>query len=157
VSAVEGETTYREGREWARGTLGVVGLGGALASAGLTYRLPLSVITKVQAFTFQLVTAGGGGNRQVVALLRDGFGVTVYAVPAPGVQAGGLTVVYSFGNLVTAFGTAALGFMGGPFPGGWLPENLELAAVVGNTDPADVITDARLLVRQRPSTPGDSE
>lgn len=149
-------TDGRERRGWNRGVLAVVNLGGAAGAAGLTYDLPLSVITELQAVTFTLTTAAGGGARQVVFEIRDGFGVTVYGIAAPGTQAGGLSVVYSFARDVTVYGSSALGFMGGPVPGGWLPENLSLLALVTGAAAGDLITNARMLVRQRPSSPDDS-
>lgn len=148
MQGAEQELTERGSHRHWRGSPEVVALGGALASAGLEYVFPLATHVALTSVCFELTTAAGGGNRQAVLRLEDGLGATVYAVAAPAVQAGGLTVVYSFGNLVTAFGSAALGFMGAPLPGGELPENLKLIASVGAAAGADLIADGRMLVRQ---------
>lgn len=131
-----------------QGSAESVAVPSGLASGGIAYPLPGGEVTRIEALAFKLVTDGNAANRQVVAGLRDQSGAFVYAVAAPAVQITGLTVVYSFGPEVPAFGTAALGFMGGPFPRVAYADNLELVVSVGAAQVGDKITEARLLVCQ---------
>lgn len=123
------------------------------ASTGIVYPLPGGEYTRLGALSFVLSTAAGGGNRQVIVQLVDGTGATVFAVAAPGVQAGGLTVGYSFAPLVPAAGSSALGFQTGPLAGGWLPTNVSVEVQVTSAAAGDVLTSGRLLVGQHPVQP----
>lgn len=127
----------------------VVTLGTAPATAGLEHELTGEWRYRIGSFSFTLTTAGGGGVRQVFAQLVDATGTPVYTTPAPGTQASGNTVRYSFAGLVPAFGSTALGAMGGPFYDGPLPDNLTLRAVVASAGGADTITLGRVLLTQR--------
>jgi hypothetical protein len=131
----------------------VIDLGGAAGTAGLVHVFPLSTVVALHSLAFHVKTAGGGGNRQAVVQLLDGRGVLAYGIAAPGVQAGGADVDYSFAPMVVAFGSAALGFMGGPLPGGKLPFNMSLAISVVSAGASDVITNTTLLVSQWPTRP----
>jgi hypothetical protein len=131
----------------------VIDLGGAAGTAGLAHDFPLSTIVELHSLAFVVACAGGGAARQVVVELQDGRGTTVYGIAAPGTQASGQTVTYSFAPLVSAFGSGSLGFMGGPLPGGRLPFNMSLAVTLVGAGASDTITDATLLVRQYPTRP----
>lgn len=126
----------------------VIALDDALASAGISDRLAGAVRYTILSVSFKLVTAAGGGARQVVVKLLDATGAVVFAEAASVTQAGGLTVVYSFGGERASFGTAALGFVGGPFVGGRLPQNLTVAVAVTGTSGGDKLSQGRLLVHQ---------
>lgn len=130
----------------------VIALGGGAASGGLAYDFPQAAEFKLYGLAFQLVTAAGGGNRQALVTVEDGTGVPVFRIAAPGVQAGGLTVVYSFANDSPTFGTAALGSIGGPLPRLWLPRSCSVAISVAGTAAGDALSDGRVLVRKRPVT-----
>jgi hypothetical protein len=142
---------------WNDGEPRVVAIPGALAAAGIAYPLPGVVKFKPLALSFVLVTAAGGGNRQVLAGLKDSSGAVVFAVAAPAVQAGGLTVVYSFSADTTAFGTAALGHMGAPFLDSEVPQNLDVFVTVTTTQAADALSGIRLLVKQWPRVHAEHE
>lgn len=133
-----------------RGWPQAVALDNASGSAGLNYVFPGAVLVKLTSLAFKLTTAAGGGARQVIARLEDGTNVTAFAVAAPGTQAGGLTVTYSFAPLLTAGGSSALGFQQAPFVGGWLPENLTLLVGVTAAAAGDLVHDGRMLVSQIP-------
>jgi hypothetical protein len=137
----------------------VVALPSGAASGGISYPLPGGEVTAIEALAFTLVCGAGVANRQVVASLEDGTGATVYAVAAPAVQAANSTVVYSFAPLVPSFGTAALGFMGGPFPGVRYADNMTLVVHVAAAQAGDSIVGGRLLVKQYQRIPdaGDGE
>jgi hypothetical protein len=126
----------------------VIALDAAAATAGLVYEFPGDSLFAIRSLAFKLTTAAGGGARQVIAELEDAFGAPVFAVAAPGTQAGGLTVEYSFAPLVPAFGSAALGAMGGPFAGSLLPQNMQVAITVAAAAAGDLIFDGRLLVHR---------
>jgi hypothetical protein len=143
-----------EAREHAGRETRVVALPGGLASAGLAYDFPGVVEFQVLSVSFKLVTAGGGGARQVLAGLKDSTGADVFSVAAPATQAGGLTVVYSFAGWTPGFGSGALGRIGGPFIASKIAENLTLVASVSGFGAGDVISAARLLVRQWPRAVG---
>lgn len=140
--------------ESARGEHRIVSLPGGLASAGIAYDFPGVIAFQVSSVAFEVVTAAGGGARQVVAGLRDASGADVFAVAAPATQAGGLTVVYSFSGWTPPFGSGALGRIGGPFLAAKLAENLTLFVAVAGTAGGDAITAGRLLVRQWPRIGG---
>jgi hypothetical protein len=128
----------------------VVALPAVLGSAGLTFHLPAGAVSQIGSFCFTLVTDGNAANRQVVVEVVDGLKVPVFAVAAPAVQAASLTVVYSFAPLVPAFGTAALGAMGGPFISRAAEaDNLTVTVTVGAHQVGDKITGGRLLAKQR--------
>lgn len=146
AAAIEGE--HRPGRVSESGTAYVVTLGGAVATAGLTYEFPLSVHVELLAVSFNLTTGGAVANRQVSLQILDGFAVPVFGVSAPATQTASLGVLYSFAPMVTAGGSSALGFQTAPLVPGRLPENLSLSIQVANADAADLITDGRMLVRQ---------
>ena len=140
-----------EGRVSGHGSPEIISLGGGIGSTGLTYVFPLATLVAIQAVSFKLVTSGAAANRTAVVTVTDGLGAVVYAVSAPAVQTATTTVQYSFGNLVPSFGTLALGFMGGPFPQGKLPENLTLTVSFTNGVAGDLVTNGRLIVRQWPT------
>lgn len=121
---------------------------------GLAYDFPGVVKFQVLAVSFKLVTAAGGGARQVLAGLQDSTGADVFAVAAPATQAGGLTVVYSFSGWTPPFGSGALGRIGGPFIDARIAENLTFVASVSAAGGGDTISAARLLVRQWPRAVG---
>jgi hypothetical protein len=131
-----------------RGGAEAVALPSGLASGGIAYPLPGGELTSIEALAFTVTTAAGGGARQVLAQLVDALSVPVFTVAAPGTQAGGLTVRYSFAPDVPAFGSSGLGAMGGPFPRARWADNLELFVTVANTSAADTIFDGRLVVHQ---------
>lgn len=128
----------------------VVSLPGGAAGSGVTYRLPGGERTRIGSLAFRVDCAGGGPDRQVVAQLFDGTDTPLFSAVAPGLQASGTGVAYSFAPLVPLFGSAALGFMGGPFPGGWLPPNIYVFIGIANIGVGDVITNGRLVVGQYP-------
>lgn len=66
------------------------------AGGGFTHVIAPEYIDRPISLGFQLVTAAGGGNRQVGLQLLDPHGAFVAAVPVASVQAGGLTWKYSF-------------------------------------------------------------
>lgn len=126
----------------------VVALDDVAATAGIRYDLPGVRLFEVVSFAFKLHTAAGGAVRQVIAELLDSTGAVLFAEAAPGTQAGGLDVVYSFAPGVLAFGTSALGRMGGAYPGRLLPQNLTVAATVSGAAAGDELSQGRLLVHQ---------
>lgn len=129
----------------------VVAAPAASAAAGVALALPGVVTFAVVSFAFKLHTAAGGGARQVVAKLVDATGAVLFAEAAPATQAGGLDVVYSFAPDTAAFGSSALGFMGGNFPGRRLPQNLTVEASVAGNAAGDLLEQVRLLVHQWPT------
>ncbi len=131
-----------------RGEGRIIALPRVLATAGLDYPIPGVVSVELTALAFTVTATGGGGARQVVVQLQDSTGATVYGVAAPGTQASGQTVEYSFAPGVVAFGSGALGFMGGPLPAGRLPENLDVVVQVVSAGGADTLFNARILWRQ---------
>lgn len=126
----------------------VAALEASAATAGINYPLPGGEITRIGGLAFVLVTDGTVANRQVVARLEDETGAVVYAIAAPAVQTASLTVVYSFSGRSPAFGTAALGFIGGPFFDGGAANNLALVVSVAAAAAGDRLSAARLLVSQ---------
>ena len=133
-----------------RGWPQAVALDSAAGTAGLTYVFPGAVLVKVTSLAFQVTTAAGGIARQVVVHLQDGTTFDCYGVAAPGTQAGGLTVTYSFAPLVPAGGSSALGFQQAPFADDWLPENMRVVVNVANAAAGDLIHSARMIVHQMP-------
>lgn len=131
----------------------IVALPAEVSPAGIRYGLPGGERTEIEGLCFTLVTSNAVANRQVLARLQDGTSVDVYAVAAPAVQVASETVVYSFAPLVPAFGTAALGFMGGPYPEACSGDPLFVVVTVVNADANDVISDGRLTVKQYPIEP----
>lgn len=112
----------------------------------------------VRSVSFTLACAVNAAARQVLVSLLDSTGTPVFTVPAPATQGSGQTVRYSFAPLVPAFGSAALGAMGGPFDGGELPPNLDLAVHVGAAVAGDLVKLGRVVVLQRPERlPGPRE
>ncbi len=132
-----------------------IDLGEVLASAGLAYELPGVALFSIASFAFELVTDGNAANRQVVAGLKGSKGKVLFAEAAPAVQTASLTVQYSFAPEVIAFGTLALGFMGGAFVGRKLPQNLSVFVTVAAHQVGDKIVNAGLLVHQWPIEPPD--
>lgn len=126
----------------------VIDLGESLASVGIAFDLPGVALFSIAAFAFKLVADANAANRQVVVGLLDSTGAVLFAEAAPAVQTATQTVVYSFAPEVIAFGTAALGFMGGAFVGRKLPQNLTVFATVTGHQVGDKILQARLLVHQ---------
>lgn len=126
----------------------VVAIDGGLGNADIVYKLPGVVLFSIKAIAFHLKTSADVANRQVVVKLIDALGATLYAEAAPAVQAASLDVDYSFSPGTQPFGTAALGFMGGSFVAGRLPQNLAVVIHVGAGVVADVVTSGRLLVHQ---------
>jgi len=131
-----------------------------------TYPFPGKPLTSVVTFTppvlneyafralaFQVVTAAGGGARQLILRILDPDGATLYGVAAPGTQAGGLTVEYSFAPLVVASGSSALGFQQAPLPGGRWPEHVGLSVTLSGNAAGDKITVGRLSVTQYEDLP----
>lgn len=131
----------------------VVAIDGGLGNADVIYKLPGVVLFSIKALAFRLVASADVANRQVVVKLVDALGATLYAEAAPAVQVAGQTVDYSFSPGTQPFGTAALGFMGGSFAAGRLPQNLSVVIHVGAGVVADVISNARLLVHQSDRDP----
>lgn len=128
----------------------VVALPPGNGPGGVTYPLPGGELTRIESLSFELATSNAVAARQVIAGLQDALGAWVFAVAAPGTQAASLTVVYSFAPLVPVFGSAAAGFIGGPFPRAWSGDNLAVAVRVVNGAAGDNITAGRLTVIQRP-------
>jgi hypothetical protein len=126
----------------------VIALPDALGSQGLDYDLPGVCEFAVVSFAFELDASAAVANRQVIVTLRDSRGAILFGVAAPAVQTANTSVVYSFAPEVPLFGTLAAGIMGGPFPGGRLPQNLTVGVVVGAAGAGDLIAAARLLVHQ---------
>lgn len=129
-------------------------LPGGLATAGIAYDFPGVVAFQLLAVSFAVTASGGGGARQVVAQLQDSTGAAVFGVAAPGTQASGQTVVYSFSGTTPPFGSGALGFMGSGFLDAKIAENLSLVVSVVSAGAPDTIFDARALVRQWPRDVG---
>lgn len=141
--------TEHEAREgYRRGEPRVIALPGDTGAAGLRYDFPGVETFRLESLAFAVTTAGGGGARQVVAQLEDSTGAPVFVNAAPGTQAGGLTVVYSFAPMTVAFGSGAAGFMGAAFVGGRLPGNMSISIQVVSASPGDLIFNARVLVCQ---------
>jgi hypothetical protein len=128
----------------------IVAIPAVSSPAGIAYDLPGGELTEIEGLCFTLHTSAGVANRQVVAQLKDGLGVDVFAVAAPAVQTAGTTVVYSFAPDVLSFGTLALGFMGGPFPRACSGDPLTVVVTVVNAQAGDAITNGRLVVKQWP-------
>lgn len=126
----------------------VVAIDGGLGNADVVVPIAGAVLYSIKSLAFHLATSADVANRQVVVKLVDSLGVTVFAEAAPAVQAASLGVDYSFSPGVLPFGTASLGFMGGSFVGGRLPQNLSVVIHVGAGVVADVISKGRLLVHQ---------
>lgn len=126
----------------------VYGLGIRDATTAQTFILPRIEWIEVTSLAVTLVTAAGGGARQLVVELEDGNGVPIFGVAAPGTQAGGLTVLYSFAPLVPAGGSSALGFQQAPFPGKRLPGNTRLVFTVSGNAAGDHFSTSRLAVHE---------
>lgn len=131
-----------------RGEPRVIALPGNTGTNGLIYDFPGVEHFRLESLAFVLSTAGGGGNRQVVAQLEDATRAAVFANAAPAAQAGGLTVQYSFAPLTVAYGSGAAGFMGAAFVGGMLPGNMRISVQVVSANPGDMLFNARVLVCQ---------
>lgn len=134
----------------------LVALDNQTGTADLVYLFPGTALFRVLALSFHLLTSSHAANRTVIVKLLDALGVQVFAQAAPAVQAASLGVDYSFGPDVQPFGTAAGGFMGGPFVAGRLPQNLKVAVHLVNGDAGDALSNGRLLVHQlvRDTDPG---
>lgn len=141
--------------EVAAGYLRDVGIPGDTGTNGITYKVPGSSALRVESLAFEVTTAGGGGNRQVVVQVQNDIGAARYAIAAPGLQAGGLAVVYSFGPDIPPFGTAALGFMGGPFVRGFLPAGSQIVLALAGAAAGDAFSGVGLFGCAEPVTGGD--
>lgn len=126
----------------------VVSLPGGDAAAGITEPIQQGEYVRLGSVAFRLVTSATAGNRQVLVALLDGTGTAVFTVAAPAVQAASLTVDYAFGVEVPAYGSAALGAMGGPLLGCWLDQNMSLAVIVNTAKAGDVLSNGRMLVEE---------
>lgn len=126
----------------------VVAIDGGLGNADIVFPIPGAVLYSIKSLAFHLQTSADAANRQVVVKLVDSLGATLYAEAAPVVQTASLGVDYSFSPGTQPFGTAALGFVGGSFVAGRLPQNLSVVIHVGAGVVADVISKGRLLVHQ---------
>lgn len=142
------ETEYEVRRGYWHGESRVIALPADTGTVGLTYDFPGVELFKLESVAFVVTTAAGGGARQVVVSLVDALGVAVFANAAPATQAGGTTVQYGFGPDVAAFGSAALGFIGGVFTGSRLPGNMTFRVQVVSAAAGDQVFNARLLVCQ---------
>lgn len=131
-----------------RGESRVVALAGGAATGGVEYQIPGATQIEIGSLAFKLVASGAPANRQVLVRLQDATGADLYAIAAPGQQTAGQTVIYGFAPLVPVFGSAGLGFMGGPLPGGKLPANLSVVVTVTAAAAGDVLSLARMIVRQ---------
>jgi hypothetical protein len=128
----------------------VIALPGALGTAGITYDFPGVDYFAIKAVSFTVTTSGGGGARQILVQLRDSTGAAVFVNAAPGTQASGLTVTYSFSSDTPSFGSSALGVMGSSFIEGKIAENMTLSLFAVSAGAADIMFNARVLVEKWP-------
>jgi hypothetical protein len=74
------------------------------------------------------------------------------SVAAPFTLAGASNSDYTFGEDLGQYGGVNALHIGGPFVGGWLPQNITLGITVVNAIAGDKLTNVRLIVCQRPLT-----
>ncbi len=120
------------------------------AGQGFEHSPPGPVLELVQAVTFRLTAAAGGGARIPVVSYLDGSGQAFAVTGAPFNLAGGQAGLFSFFVGGNQYGANAAAHIGGPLPAIWLDMRSTLSVDAEGIAAGDQFSDLRLYVLTRP-------
>jgi len=126
------------------------------AGQGFAHAPGGAYLERLEAVSFQLVTAAGGGNRAPVLALLGFDGVPFLEAGSPFTQAGALTGQWTFAAGITEYGANGAARQGVPIPALLLDNTMSLELDVGAIAAGDRIHNVRLYVAQY-STGGPDE
>lgn len=130
------------------GTPRVIAIADPPAGQGFVHAPAGAYSELLEAVSFQLVTAAGGGNRAPVLELLGFDGVPFLEAGSPFIQAGALTGQWTFAAGITEYGANGAARQGVPMPALLLDNTMSLELAVGAIAAGDRIHGIRLYVYQ---------